>query len=243
MSRTLRDLLDQSFAQCASQTAVRVLQPVEGSREWRYEAMSYAELKERRDALAVGLWGQGLGKGKRVGILTDGGSEPLLVFLAADCIGVSAVPLCIKSPDEVLAHSIDHSQVKMLIVDRRGYERFGQLRARLGHEPQLVLTEGEAIGTLSWNDLVQSGGELPEVALDPADESKILYTSGSSGLPKGVIQTHANIVANIEEVWNAISPREPFRMFKSVPDYHSMGILNIYYPYLIYENNKKQFMH
>ena len=230
MSRTLRDLLDRSFAECASQTAVRVLRPVEGSREWRYEAMSYGALKERRDELAVGLWGRGLVKGKRVGILTDGGSEPLLVFLAADCIGVSAVPLCIKSPDEVLAHSIDHSGVEMLVVDRRGYERFGQLHARLRHAPQLVLTEGEAADALSWDDLVQSGGELPEVEIDPADESKILYTSGSSGLPKGVIQTHANIVANVEEVWDALSQREPFRMFKSVPDYHSMGILNIYYP-------------
>ena len=150
-------------------------------------------------------------KGKRVGILTDGGSEPLLVFLAADCIGVSAVPLCIKSPDEVLAHSIDHSGVEMLVVDRRGYERFGQLHARLQHAQQLVLTEGEAADALSWDDLVQSGGELPEVAIDPADESKILYTSGSSGLPKGVIQTHANIVANVEEVWDALSQREPFR--------------------------------
>ena len=116
MGRTLRDLLDRSFAESAKQTAVRVLRPVEGSREWRYESMSYAELKQRRDELAAGFWERGLVKGKRVGILTDGGSEPLLVFLAADCIGVSAVPLCIKSPDEVLAHSVDHSGVEMLVV-------------------------------------------------------------------------------------------------------------------------------
>ena len=230
MGRTLRDLLDRSFAESAKQTAVRVLRPVEGSREWRYESMSYAELKQRRDELAAGFWERGLVKGKRVGILTDGGSEPLLVFLAADCIGVSAVPLCIKSPDEVLAHSVDHSGVEMLVVDRQGCERFGQIRARLENAPQLVLTEGAAADALSWDELVQSGGELPDVAVEPSDESKILYTSGSSGLPKGVIQTHANIVANVEEIWDAISPREPFRMFKSVPDYHSMGILNIYYP-------------
>ena len=37
--------------------------------------------------------------------------EPLLIFLATDCIGVSAVPLCIQSPDEALAHSIAHSAV------------------------------------------------------------------------------------------------------------------------------------
>lgn len=230
MSKTLRDLLDNSFANHSSETAVRVLRPMEGGRQWRYEPLSYAELKERRDRLAVGLAAQGLLKGKRVGILTDGGSEPLLVFLAADCIGVSAVPLCIKSPDEVLIHSINDSGIALLIVDRKGYEKLGPIRAELSQILRIVLTEGSAEDALAWDELIAGDGALPEVEVLPQDESKILYTSGSSGLPKGVIQTHANIVANIEEVWDVISPRAPLRMFKSVPDYHSMGILNIYYP-------------
>ncbi len=230
MSQTLKDLLDKSFANHAQQTAIRVLKPVQGSREWQYEALSYAELKECRDRLATGLAAQGLIKGKRVGILTDGGSEPLLIFLAADCIGVSAVPLCTKASDEVLVHGIEHSEIELLVVDRRGYERLAQVRARLGRIPQIVLTEGSAEDALSWDELTGVDAALPQVEISPQDESKVLYTSGSSGLPKGVVQTHANIVANVEEIWDAISPHEPFRMFKSVPDYHSMGILNIYYP-------------
>ena len=230
MGQTLRDLLDKSFADHAQQTAIRVLKPVQGSREWQYEALSYAELKECRDRLATGLAAQGLVKGKRVGILTDGGSEPLLIFLAADCIGVCAVPLCTKASDEVLAHGIEHSEIELLVVDRRGYERLAQVGARLERTPQIVLTEGSAEDALSWDELTGVDAVLPQVEISPEDESKVLYTSGSSGLPKGVVQTHANIVANVEEIWDAISPHEPFRMFKSVPDYHSMGILNIYYP-------------
>ena len=171
-----------------------------------------------------------MAKGQRVGILTDGGSEPLLVFLATDCIGVSAVPLCIQSPDEVLAHSIAHSAVELLIVDRKGYERFDAVRERLDKPPRTALTEGQAEDAIPWQELAESSEAVPEVEVLPEDESKILYTSGSSGLPKGVIQTHANIVANVEEVWDVISKRQPLRMFKSAPDYHSMGILNIYYP-------------
>jgi long-chain acyl-CoA synthetase len=230
MGRTLRDLLDNSFERYAERTAVRVLEPVEGNREWRYVPLSYAQLKERRDRLAAGLAAQGLDKGKRVGILTDGGSEPLLVFLAADSIGVSAVPLCIKSPHEMLAHNIGHSGVELLIVDRKGYEQFAEIRPRLAKVPRLALTEGEAEDALSWAELTEGDRDPPAVEVLPDDESKILFTSGSSGLPKGVIQTHANIVANVEEVWDVISLRESLRMFKSVPDYHSMGILNIYYP-------------
>ena len=230
MGQTLRDLLDHSFATCAEQTAIRELKPVEGSRTLSYQPVTYAELKSRRDRLAAGLTAQGLAKGQRVGILTDGGSEPLLIFLATDCIGVSAVPLCIQSPDEALAHSIAHSAVELLVVDRKGYGRFGDVRDRLDKPPQIALTEGEAEDAIPWQELAESNATVPEVEVLPEDESKILYTSGSTGLPKGVIQTHANIVANIEEVWDVVSKREPLRMFKSAPDYHSMGILNIYYP-------------
>ena len=230
MGKTLKDLLNHSFATYAEQTAIRVLEPVEGSRAWTYQPVTYAALKSRRDWLAAGLAAQGLAKGQRVGILTDGGSEPLLVFLATDCIGVSAVPLCIQSPDEVLAHSIAHSAVELLVVDRKGYERLGAIRQRLDKTPQIALTEGQAEDAISWDELAESSAAVPEVELLPEDEAKILYTSGSSGLPKGVIQTHANIVANVEEVWDVISTRHPLRMFKSAPDYHSMGILNIYYP-------------
>ena len=226
--KTLVDLLDRCFANFGTRTAVRVLRPVEGGRQWRYEPLTYTELRVTRDRLAAGLAANGLKKGKRIGILTDGGSEPLLVFLAADRIGVSAVPLCIKSPDEILVHSIEHSGVEVLVVDRKGYEKYSQIDGRLNQAPRIVLTEGEGEDVLSWDDLMSVESPVPDVEISPEDESKILYTSGSSGLPKGVIQTHANIVANVEEVWDALSPREPFRMFKSVPDYHSMGILNIY---------------
>ena len=228
--KTLKGLLEASFIKHSSQTAIRILRPAEDGRQWRYESTSYAELKQLRDRLATGFAAQGLSKGKRVGILTDGGSEPLLVFLAADCIGISAVPLCIKSPDEVLTHSIEHSGIEMLVVDRKGYEKLGQIGGRFGQAPRIVLTEGVADDALSWDALLAEDGPPPEVEVLPGDESKILYTSGSSGLPKGVIQTHANIVANVEEVWDMLSPRKTLRMFKSVPDYHSMGILNIYYP-------------
>ncbi|MCE2450619.1 MAG: acyl--CoA ligase, partial [Candidatus Latescibacteria bacterium] len=106
-------------------------------------------------------------------------------------------------------------EVELLVVDRKGYERFDTIRERLDKTPQIALTEGEAEGAILWEELAGSSAAVPEVEVLPEDEAKILYTSGSTGLPKGVIQTHANIVANVEEVWDVISKREPLRMFKS----------------------------
>ena len=229
--KTLNDLMERSFDRNRDKTAVRTLQPVAGKEgELSYQPMTYGELRERRDRLAAGFARIGLGKGRRVGILTDGGLEPLLVFLAADRCGMSSVPLCTKSPTEILIHSINHSALECLVVDKVGCEQFARIEDRLRRAPKLVLTEGSREGVLGWSELTDSGGDPPQVEVTPEDESKVLYTSGSSGLPKGVVQTHANIVANVAEIWDLISERDPTRFFKSVPDYHSMGILNIYYP-------------
>ena len=67
--KTLKDLLEASFITHSSQTAIRILRPAEDGRQWRYESMSYAELKQLRDRLATGFAAQGSSKGKRVGIL------------------------------------------------------------------------------------------------------------------------------------------------------------------------------
>lgn len=235
MRRTLKDLMGRSFDQHAVRPAVRVLRQDQG--KLAYHSLSYQELRVLRDQLGAGMHQLGMAKGRRVGILTDGGEEPLLVFLAADLLGLSAVPLCIKAPAEILIHSINHSAVELLVVDRKGLVQFERIRSLLERLPRVVCTHGGDEGVadgemLTWEQLMElgEGKSPPEVAVQPDDESKILYTSGSSGLPKGVVQTHANIVANVEEIWDVICERDSLRMFKSAPDYHALGILNIYYP-------------
>lgn len=226
---TLVELLNKSFAKHADKVAVRVLRPGTGS-DLHYDPITYKQLKEMRDKVAAGLTQIGFGKGQRLGILTDGGLEPLIAFLASDVLGVSCVPLCLKNSPEILAYNICHSGVKMLIVDQKGADCFAELSLSEGDTPKLINTERVENGSFSWQDISECDSDLPVVDLENTDETKVLYTSGSSGMPKGVIQTHANIVANVEEVWDVVSLREDLRFFKSAPDYHAMGILNIYYP-------------
>ena len=212
MGQTLKDLLNDSFTRYAERTAIRLLQPIGGDKAGKlsYQPLKYQELEAQRNQLAVGLSRLGLHKGQRIGILTDGGVEPLLVFLATDLIGVSAVPLCNKSAAEILSHSINHSRVEAVVVDPKGYEQLEAIHPSLDHPPRLVLTQGREDGAVAWEELLDApaGVSPPDVEVTPDDESKILYTSGSSGLPKGVVQTHANIVANIEEVWEVLSDLE-----------------------------------
>jgi long-chain acyl-CoA synthetase len=230
MASTLKELMDASFSRYADQPAIRLLQAGTQGKKLQYQPMTYGELGRRRDQLAAGLARLGILHRKRMGILTDGGFEPLLVFLATDTLGACAVPLCNKAADEILRHNIIHSQIEWLVVDGKTLDVIRRLD--LEKPPRLILTDGEAEDVVEWDEVMRLGedAKVPEIEVDGQDESKILYTSGSSGMPKGVIQTHDNIVANLEEVWDLISERQPCRMFKSAPDYHSMGILNIYFP-------------
>ena len=231
---TLKDLLNSSFERHAERVAIRVLRHAEqpGERGLRYVPLTYRQVKEQRDRLASGLAQLGLEKGQRLGLLTDGGLESVLVFLACDMLGLSAVPICNKLPDDLLVHNINHSGIAYLFADAKSLEQVERVREQLDNPPQVVVTEGRADDARSFFELVQKGASAPppDVAIDPDDESKIVYTSGSSGLPKGVIQTHRNLVGNVQSVWDTISEREELILFKSAPDYHTMGILNIYYP-------------
>ena len=224
---TLTDLLEQSFERYPTKPAVRQLQRRQGG--ITYVPLTYAELRGQRDRLAAGLATLGLRQGQRIGILTDGGFEPILVFLAADLIGLTAVPLCHKSSTDILGHVISRSGIKCVVADDKGLEQFRLVRSALPHPPSVILTPGTEGDGTSWAEAL-SEDDPPDVEVTAADESKIIYTSGSSGLPKGVVQTHGNIVANVRSVWNRISGAEDLRFFKSAPDYHSMGILNIYFP-------------
>ena len=234
MSRTLKDLMNESFTEHADRTAVRVLRQSDkqGERGLRYVPMTYAQLREQRDRLASGLARAGYAKGDRVGILTDGGLETVLIFMAADMLGLSSVPLCNKLPDDILKYKIEHSGLEVLFLDSRSREQADRILPDLAKSPKLILTEGQSDDIGSFFALVQDGGEAPppNVEIYPDDESKVVYTSGSSGLPKGVVQTHRNLVDNVRSVWDGISRREQPVLFKSAPDYHTMGILNIYYP-------------
>jgi len=231
---TLRDLMESVFERHADRTAIRVLRGSEtrGGGGLEYSPITYGQLREQRNSLASGLSRLGLDKGQRVGVLTDGGLEPILVFLAADLLGLSSVPLCNKLPDDILVHNINHSGIVLLLADPRSHEQVQRIYSRLTAPPRLVLTEGHPEGTESFFDLLQSGKGVrpPDVEIGPDDESKILYTSGSSGFPKGVVQTHRNLVDNVKSVADVISHRDPAVIFKSPPDYHTLGVLNIYFP-------------
>jgi acyl-CoA synthetase (AMP-forming)/AMP-acid ligase II len=161
-------------------------------------------------ALAAELARLGIGKGDRVAIAMANLPEWPVAFFAATALGAIAVPLNAWWTGAELEYGLADSGSKLLIADAARWQRIEPHRPALSGLEQVIVSRAEApppgvlrledlIGTpVSWSGLPD--GELPEIAIEPDDDAAILYTSGTTGRPKGALHTHRNFTTNILSV-------------------------------------------
>src|SRR6266536_475649 len=138
--------------------------------------------------------------------------------------GGIAVPLPLDSPAAEVEYFIRDSHAKALLADAAGVALLEPLAAALGlgllRSDELLANEcpaGEALGCQS--------GPLP--AIDEAQPAMVLYTSGTTSRPKGVVMTHANIAAQIATLVGAWQWSEDDRILLCLPLHHVHGIVNV----------------
>lgn len=179
-----------------------------------------AEAIERRvHAVALGLAGLGVKKGDRVALLSENRPDWSVVDLAILSLGAINVPIyTTQAPDQV-RYILEDSGARVLFVSGRAVYR----HARSGIEPVTALEQkiffdidvaAEHAGAMTLQALEQHGAERartePEAfarylqAVRGDDLATILYTSGTTGEPKGVMLTHANFVSNVLSITSAL---------------------------------------
>ncbi len=156
---------------------------------------SYAEMDRLANRLANGLLSLGVGKGDRVCILGENSREHVALFEAACKIGAVTVSLNYRLAPAELAFIINDAQSRVLLMlDNTFSATLDKLRGELPQDFNL-LTRGLADST-DWDTwLAQQSEARPDVDVRPEDPFFQLYTSGTTGNPKGVVSTHANFVA------------------------------------------------
>jgi fatty-acyl-CoA synthase len=136
---------------------------------------TYAELDERSDRLAAGLLEAGLGPGDRVATLTATSPEHVVVFFACAKAGLILMPLNTRLAEPELRYQLEDAEPALLLCSDEHAERGAGLHGRTAGLEELV---------------VQDRRDLAE----PEDDDGLLlvYTSGTTGKPKGALLTHAN---------------------------------------------------
>lgn len=155
---------------------------------------SYGELERRSTLLACALLHSGVQKGERVAILGENSVEHLLVMLAASKIGAVSVPLNYRLAPAELAFIITDANVRILMVLDDLAETLNALREQIPSSITLVTQSLENTEHLE-NYLTTGPEELPAMEIDRFDPFIQLYTSGTTGNPKGVVSSHDNMIA------------------------------------------------
>ncbi|MCZ4558642.1 AMP-binding protein [Rhodococcus maanshanensis] len=171
------------------------------------EAISYAEIDARSDRVATGWLRLGIGRGDRIAIAATNSPDWIVAHLAAAKIGAVLVTLNVVYREREFTHMLTQSGARALICDAEsnGFE-FGpfldQLRPDIPTVEHLVFLGGDEVpGGARWSDLAATEPDPALLAraaegVRPADPAVILYTSGTTGTPKGATITHASLLVS-----------------------------------------------
>jgi aspartate racemase len=149
------------------------------------EALTYAELNQKANQLAHHLLKLGVGLEATVGLCVERSFELVIGKLAILKAGAACLPMATAFPRERIAFLLDDTNARALLTFRRVLPRLSQARC------EVVCLDEE------WDAIAALPAHNPGVRVAPAHLSYVIHTSGSTGVPKGVLITHKGVVRNV----------------------------------------------
>ena len=180
----LRELLELNLTERPDQTFIY----------WRDEEVSYRELDERANRVANGLRALGVGKGDVVSVYLPNCPEFLYTWFGINKLGAVFGPVNAMFKGDEVRHVLSDSGAVVAVTSRALIDTINAVREECPALRQVVCLEGEAPGAMSFGELMDRPSTLEPVPLARDDLAAIVYTSGTTGRPKGAMLSHFNYV-------------------------------------------------
>jgi acyl-CoA synthetase (AMP-forming)/AMP-acid ligase II len=174
------------------------------------ERLTWRALEERVARVAGGLSLRKIGRGDRVALLLGNRIEFVVTLFAAARLGAIAVPLNIREQKPELAYVLEHCGAELVVHETELANRLPEMRHR--------------ISTDEFHVLLENGNAEP-VAVHEEDTAALLYTSGTTGRPKGAMLSHLGIVHSAMHYVRGMGLTAADRSIAAVPLSHVTGLI------------------
>jgi acyl-CoA synthetase (AMP-forming)/AMP-acid ligase II len=163
---------------------------------FRQEQVSFIQLRDRVCAFSHALLKLGVKPGDKVAIYLPNWPEYILSYLAIWSIGACSVPLDFMFTEDELFSCLSHSEAKILITKHKANISFARLKDNLHNLENIISCRSEDEHALNFEELIAVESSLPVQAEIKEDDCAIIfYTSGTTGKPKGVLISYAQLDA------------------------------------------------
>ena len=163
---------------------------------FRQEQLSFVQLRDKVFALSQGLLRLGVKPGDKVAIYLPNLPEYILSYLAIWSIGACSVPLDFMLTEDEIFSCLSHSEAKILVTRHKANISFSFFKANLPLLENIISCQSKDEQALSFEDLIAAELNLPaKVEIKEDDCAIIFYTSGTTGKPKGVLISYAQLDA------------------------------------------------
>src|SRR6516164_7828158 len=185
-------------------------------RDGCYCPVSWVEAARDVRHLALALRSLGIGRGERVALVSENRPEWIIADLAIMVAGAITVPAYVTNTVEDHRHILANSGARVVIVSKTtlsarvlaAANQVDTVHTVIAIEP--AIGQASAVDLLSWDTILAHGAEQPDSieesvsAIEPDDVACLIFTSGTGGIPKGVMTTHRNILANCRGAYRVL---------------------------------------
>lgn len=161
--------------------------------------LTFGELARQSNAFADALRSRGVGRGDRVALLLPQSFETLIAHVAIYKLGAIAVPLALLFGVEALEYRLHTAGTKAVVTNEAGAAKVGQIRKRLPMLETVVVVDGGGEEDF-WRMLSAGNPDFAAVATGPDDPALMIFTSGTTGPPKGALHGHRVLLGHMPGV-------------------------------------------